>query len=133
HERVVAEVGPAVVHVEDRDVERARVGGRQVGRLLDADVAEDPARLARRAVRHAELTAVPLLVAALEGHGRTSLREMALAAGAAHLEHSNHPLEGRATRAVCPDSSVLRRLWPPPEARNICRKPDPPSEFRAVP
>ena len=47
-QRVVAEVGPAVVHVEDGDVDRLLVGGRQVLRPLDARVAEDAEGRGRR-------------------------------------------------------------------------------------
>ena len=49
-ERVVAEVGPAVVHVEHSHVDRVRVGGRDVLRALHPDVLEGPAGRARRAV-----------------------------------------------------------------------------------
>src|SRR6266581_1662935 len=68
-QRVVAQVGPAVVHVEDGDVDRSLVGRGSVIRPLDPVIAEDPAGGAGRAIRHAELAAVLDLVGAGEGQG----------------------------------------------------------------
>ena len=47
---VVAEVRPAVVHVEHGDVDDPRIGGGQILRTLDADVLEGAARGVRRVV-----------------------------------------------------------------------------------
>ena len=68
-ERVVAEVGPAVVHVEDGDVDRARLRRRQVGRpsrrgrTRTSRPARSPGSPSRRTDGRAAFEA------ALEGHG----------------------------------------------------------------
>jgi hypothetical protein len=56
-EAVVAEVRPAVVHVEQGDVDDPRIGGREVLRPLDADVLEGAARGVGRMALAAELLA----------------------------------------------------------------------------
>src|SRR5436190_1998720 len=71
-ETVVAEVRPAVVHVENGDVDDPRVGGRQILRTLDADVFESAAGGIRGPVEAAELMAPGELVTAEKTHGLIS-------------------------------------------------------------
>jgi len=72
NDSVVTEVVPAMVHVEDRDVDRERVGGGNGARPLDPRVAEDAARGAARAVGDAGLRPVGELVAAGDRHAFAS-------------------------------------------------------------
>ena len=68
--RVVPEVGPPVVHVEQRDVDDARVGRRNVAGPLDAREVDSPPVGAW--VGHdveADLWAVARAMLAIEGHG----------------------------------------------------------------
>ena len=66
---VVPQVGPPVVHVENGNVDHQGVFGRDVRALLHANIGEDTARSASRAVADAELLAVLDLVLAGDGHG----------------------------------------------------------------
>jgi hypothetical protein len=67
-ERVVAEVRPTVVEVEDGDVDDLVVDRRQVVRRLDPGILER-AGCGRRAVGHAEVASQLSLVAAGNRHG----------------------------------------------------------------
>ncbi len=68
HQGVVAQVGPAVVHVEHGHVDLALVRRGQLLGPLDAPVLEDAARRVDRAVRDAELRAVGDLLVAGDRH-----------------------------------------------------------------
>ena len=68
HDGIVAEVGPAVVHVEHRDVDDVRIGGRQVAVALDARVLAPAVLGCRRAVGQADVAPVLHAVLAVEGH-----------------------------------------------------------------
>ena len=67
-QRVVPEVGPAVVHVEDGHVDGLLVGGREVLGPLDPCVAEHAEGGARGTARRARLPPETDLVLAVEGH-----------------------------------------------------------------
>ncbi len=58
HDRVVPEVRPAVVHVQDGDVDRGLVGGRQVGRGFHAHVVVAVGGAQGRALLEAVLLAI---------------------------------------------------------------------------
>src|SRR6185436_6155840 len=100
HQRVVAEVGPAVVHVQDGDVHDAVVAGGKVRRLLHAAVEEDAALGDRGAVGDAEAFAVVALVAAEDGQAAQAYRSRFVSS----------------TRR----STTARRSWVASQAR-ICR------------
>jgi len=67
-DRIVAEVRPAVVHVEQRDVHRLIVDGRQLAAALDAREREDGILARRGATKQAGILPVGGAKLTVEGH-----------------------------------------------------------------
>jgi hypothetical protein len=80
-ERVVSEVGPPVVHVEERDVHDERVRWRHISGAIRSRVDERPRQVGRGARLETDVGAMGDTVLAVKRHGQSLALSSARLAG----------------------------------------------------